>query len=293
MNMLRYQKTGTFFVQVAAGLEEPGVEELERLGARNARPGFRSIRFEGDAACLYRVVYATRLASRILAPIIRFDCHSTNYLRHTALLIDWTELLDLNQTFAIFANVSNSRIRHARYASLCLKDAIVDQFRDRLGERPNVDPANPDCTINLYIHENNATISLDVSGRSLHKRGYRTASVSAPMQETLAAAIVQLSGWDGEQPLHDPMCGSGTILCEALMRYCRMPSGYLNPVFGLRFLPDYDEAIWTRVKEEADRDIRDLPSGLISGSDIDPEALEGATFSTRRASSVDVDPHAG
>ncbi len=176
----------------------------------------------------------------------------------------------------MFATVANSAIRHSQYAALTVKDAIVDQFRDKTGERPDVEPQNPDLWINLYLHANRATISLDLSGGSMHRRGYRVATVDAPMQETVAAVMLAMSGWDGATPLVDPMCGSGTILCEALMRYCRVPAAYLRPRQGLRFMPDYDAAAWERMKTECDAAVRALPDGLIRGSDASHDAVRAA-----------------
>ena len=190
--------------------------------------------------------------------------------------IDWTDFLSLDTTFAIVANVSNSHIRHSKYAALCLKDAIADYFMAKYDKRPNVDTDNPDVWFNLYIHNNRAVIGLEVSGGSLHKRHYRVMGHDAPMQETIAAGIVRYSGWQGEGPLVDPMCGSGTLLCEALMQYCRIPAAYLRERFGFEALPDFQPELWEKVKQEALENIRPLPAGLISGSDISHKALEAA-----------------
>lgn len=274
--MFAYQKTQRFFAQIANGLEELGAKELTRLGATDVKTSYRGLYFSADHAALYRINYTTRLITRVLAPLLTFDCHSDRYLYKTAHSMPWTELLSLDTTFAIFANVANSRIRHSQYAARRLKDAIVDQFRESCGERPNVEPMNPDVWINLYIHNNKATISLDTSGGSLHRRGYRQASVKAPMQETVAAAIIQFSGWNGEHPLYDPMCGSGTLLIEAFMHVCQIPAGYLRQSFGFEHLPDYDERLWKEVKRECNHQIRPLPHGLIRGSDLSGAAAEAA-----------------
>jgi putative N6-adenine-specific DNA methylase len=209
----------------------------------------------------------TRLATRVLAPLITFDCHSDKYLYKTANSIAWNELFSVRETFAIDANVSDSNITHSQYAAQKLKDAIVDQFRDACGERPSVRTRDPDIWLNLFIRNNKATISIDTSGGSLHRRGYRVATVEAPMQETVAAAIIRYTGWDGERPLYDPMCGSGTLLCEAAMHYCRIPAGYFRSEFGFMRLPDYDKALWKMVRQECDAQIKPLPPGLVSGSD--------------------------
>jgi putative N6-adenine-specific DNA methylase len=274
--MFTYQKSGRYFAQIAEGLEDIGRKELQELGASDIKPGYRGYYFSADKASLYRLTYCSRLLSRVLAPLLMFDCHSAKYLYKTACKIDWPSLIDLKDTFAVKANVSHSKITHSQYASLRLKDAIVDVFRNKTGERPNVDTKTPDVLFNLYIQNNKATIYLDTSGASLHRRGYRLHSVAAPMQEIVAAAIIRLSSWDGNRPLIDPMCGSGTLLCEAMMHYCRIPAGFLRKKFGFESLPDFDAKIWSSVKQEADSHIRDLPPGLISGSDKSGEAIEAA-----------------
>jgi len=274
--MFTYQKSGRFFAQIAEGLEGPGRKELQELGAQDIKPGHRGFYFSADKASLYRLNYCSRLLSRILAPLLRFDCHSAKYLYKTACKIDWPSLINLQNTFAVKANVSHSKITHSQYASLCLKDAIVDVFRNKTGKRPNVETKTPDVLFNLYIQNNKATIYLDTSGASLHRRGYRLQSIAAPMQEIVAAAIIRLSGWNGNKPLVDPMCGSGTLLCEAMMHYCRIPAGYLRKKFGFESLPDFDAKIWASVRQKTDSRIRELPPGLISGSDKSGEAIEAA-----------------
>jgi len=274
--MFSYQKSGRFFGQITEGFEELGIEELRELGADDIKPSHRGFYFSADQASLYRINYCSRLFSRILAPLLRFDCHSSKYLYKTACKIDWPALISLDSTFAVNANVSHSKIKHSHYASLCLKDAIVDVFRESTGKRPDVETKTPDVRFNLYIQNNMATVYLDASGGSLHRRGYRKEGVAAPMQETVAAAIIKYSGWNGERPLIDPMCGSGTLLCEALMHYCRIPAGYFRKKFGFESLPDFEKKIWLRVKQEADARIRALPEGLISGNDISSEAVKTA-----------------
>lgn len=279
--MFAYQKNQRFFAQIANGLEELGAEELAQIGADDIAPSYRGLYFSADHGTLYRINYTTRLVTRVLAPLLTFDCHSDRYLYKTARSLAWTDLLSLEKTFAVFANVANSHIRHSQYAALRLKDAIVDQFRETCDARPNIDPTHPDVWINLYIHNNKAAISLDTSGGSLHRRGYRQASVAAPMQETVAAAILQFSGWQGKRPLYDPMCGSGTLLTEALIRVCNIPAGYLRPQFGFEHLPDFDAALWKNVKRECNRQIQPLPHGLLAGSDMDEAAVEAARTNCR------------
>jgi putative N6-adenine-specific DNA methylase len=163
----------------------------------------------------------SRLLSRVLAPLKTFECRDTDELYKNVKKIKWEQFLSQKSTFAVVANVSNSGITHSKFAAYRVKDAIVDYFSDRTGKRPGVDTDDPDLVINLHVKDDTADISIDASGGALHRRGYREETVSAPMQETVAAAMIRLSGWDGTTRLHDPMCGSGTILCEALMHRSR------------------------------------------------------------------------
>ena len=276
MDSFVYQKNNSYFAQVAENVEPLAERELIGLGATQVNPVYRGVYFTATPETLYRIVYQTRLCTRVLAPLLHFDCHSTKYLYKTALTIPWVELFDREQTFVITATVSDSKITHSQYASLCLKDAIVDQFQEKFGARPNVDKRNPDLVFNLHIHKNTAVISLDASGASLHRRGYRQEAVEAPMQESLAAAILDLTEWNGECKLIDPMCGSGTLLCEGLMRYCRIPASYLRESFGFMRMPDFEPEAWQRVKQDADSLICPLPEGLIAGSDAGKLAVRAA-----------------
>ena len=227
-----YQQDRIFFAQAARGLDELVRAELEELGAGDIEAAGGGLHFRSDAAGLYRVNYYSRLVSRVLAPLASFTCLSEQALYDAARALDWQALFAVEQTFAVFANVWESRMAHSHYAALRLKDAIADHFRDRCGRRPDVDTERPDTWINLSIRQDRAVVSLDTSNGSLHRRGYRVQSVAAPLQETLAAAMVRLSGWQGERPLVDPMCGSGTILAEAFMHYCRVPAAFKKEKFG-------------------------------------------------------------
>ncbi len=274
--MYLYQQNCRFFAQIAGGTEELGAEELAELGARDVATAYRGLYFDADPATLYRVNYCARLPTRVLAPLVSFQCHNPDYLYRRACDVNWADFMTVDQTFAVFANVANSKIRHSKYAALRVKDAIVDTFRQRLGKRPSVDTRAPHLWVNLHIENNDATISLGASGGSLHRRGYRSAAGEAPLQETVAAAIIRLTGWNGERPFYDPMCGAGTLLAEALMHYCRIPAGYLRDHFGFEALPDFDPALWKQVKGEADAALRLLPPGLIAGSDVDRNAVAAA-----------------
>lgn len=281
--MFDYQQSGRYFAQAAEGFEEIAALELAGLGARDVVPAYRGFHFSADPSTLYAINYKARLLTRVLAPLATFQCRNREDLYRAGRTIDWGALLSVEHTFGITANVSgNTGLRHSQFAAMCLKDAIADDFRSRVGARPSVDRAAPDIWFNLHIQVNRATISLDASGGSLHRRGYRRQSVAAPMQETLAAAMVALSGWQGDRPLIDPMCGSGTLLCEALMAYCRIPAGYLRQRFGCRRLPDFDDGLWRQMKAAADAAIRPMPAGLIAGSDIDSAAVKAAAENCRQ-----------
>jgi len=271
--MFEYQKYNKFYAQAAGETEEICAKELTNLGAANVVASFRGVSFEADKETLYRINYCSRLSARILAPLLTFDCHSAKYLTKTAMNVEWDEFLKINQTFSINASVGDSNIKHSLYAAQCLKDGIADWFNAKYKRRPNVDVENPDVRFHLRLYRNRATISADTSGAALHKRGYRVSSVLAPMQETLAAAMVNLSDWDKKTPIWDPMCGSGTILAELLMLYCDIPAQFLRKKFGFENMPDFDDSVWQKVREEENSKIIELPKNLIFGSDKDDGAI--------------------
>lgn len=279
--MFAYQEDGRYFAQAARGLEELARDELQELGAGDGEVAGAGVSFRADAAGLYRVNYRSRLVSRVLAPLAAFACFSEQALYDAARAIEWERIISPEQTFAVFAHVGESRIRHSHYAALKLKDAVADRFRDRCGRRPDVDTEHPDAWIHLSLRSDRALVSLDTSGGSLHRRGYRVQSVAAPLQETLAAAIVRLSGWQGERPLVDPFCGSGTLLAEAFLHYCRIPSAFKWGRFGFEALPDFDRPLWEEVRRESSAMTREMPEGLIRGSDIDRQAVAAARADLR------------
>jgi len=275
--MYDYQKKNEYFAQVPGQMEELCETELIELGAKNTRISYRGIYFNTDDSGLYRINYTSKLISRVLAPLTSFYCKDTKFLRNAAGKIGWDKMFSIDKTFAITATVSNSKIKNSLAASQYLKDGIVDYFRSiSKGKRPDVNVENPDIRFNLHIEKDFATISLDTSGESLHKRGYRLRAGEAPMQETLAAALIRLSGWNGDKTLWDCMCGSGTILAEALMFYCRIPAQKNRTNFGFFYLPDFNKNKWIRIKEENDKKIRPLPNGLIAGSDKSQKAIDNA-----------------
>ena len=273
--MYEYNRNG-FFAQVTGKMEDLCKEELIELGAKDTEVSYKGVYFKADFATIYKINYTSRLLSRVLAPLVSFPCRSTEYLYQRAKKIHWEDFCSLEKTFSISASVSQSRITNSLYASQCLKDGIADYFRNKYGKRPDVQVVNPDVRFNLHIEKDMAVISLDTSGESLHKRGYRLLAGEAPMQETLAAALIRISKWDGQNTLYDPMCGSGTILCEALMHYCRIPSQKLRNKFGFFNLPEFNKKEWNEVKAECDVKIRPLQKNIICGSDISRESIKVA-----------------
>jgi len=272
----QYQRDSRYFAQIADSLKAAGAKELTELGAEDVRPEFSGIHFRADPATLYRINYLTRLLSRCLAPLLSFACPDTDTLYRKAKQIEWQDFFSHGNTFAVSGNVSDSAISHSKYAALRLKDAVADYFKEKTGRRPDVSIRNPDILLNLHIRNDQAVISLDTSGGALHRRGYREETVAAPMQETVAAAMIRFSKWDGSVPLYDPMCGSGTLLCEALMAYSNIPAGIFRDRFGFESLPDFKSAVWQQVKKASDGLIRKLPQGLIAGSDVSTEAVNAA-----------------
>ena len=282
--MYEYQKHSRFFAQCGGALEEVVAGELAELGGVDCKPGYRGVHFRAEGEALYRIAYGTRLASRILAPLITFDCHSDRYLHQTAIKQEWETLLSVENTFLIDAKVSDSRIGHSRFAAQRLKDAIADRFREREGARPSVDKLNPDLRLDLRIHRDRATISMDLSGGALHRRGYRLDPVATPLQETLAAAILRISGWKGERPLYDPFCGSGTFIAEALMLASRIAPSSLRTGESppLARMPGFDAKKWENMRREIDAATLPIDARLAGGSDIEQSAVRAARKNLRR-----------
>jgi putative N6-adenine-specific DNA methylase len=262
--------------QISQGLEELGALELKRLGAGKIRSAYKGVFFEADAATVMSINYQSRLFDRFLLQLTSFGCHSSDYLYQKAAKYPWESIFGINHTFAISGSTSGSKISHSKWAVLRLKDAIADHFREISGKRPSVNRYEADVNLDLRIRGNQAEIRLDLSGGSLHRRGYRMETVKAPMRETIAAAALEMSGWNGEKPLVDPMCGSGTFLCEALMKYCRIPAGFYREKWGFFRMDEFSKLAWKNVKAEADDRIISLPEGLLSGSDITSRAVNAS-----------------
>ncbi len=274
--MYRYQEDPRYFAQVGGGLEELAAAEIRDLGGRDVEPSVRGVQFRAAPLDLYRVVYANSLLQRVIAPILRFKCHNPEYLYRKVLEVDWREFLRPGQTFAVFANVSHSKLKDSRYATMKVKDGVCDQLREATGKRPDIDTDKPHLWLSVHASHDWVTVGVDLAGGSLHKRGYRVQSVDAPMQETVAAAILAHSGWTGDRPLHDPCCGSGTLLAEAWLRATGTPPQTLRGQFGFMQLPDFDIVAWKQIKKGLDSRRTLLEPGVITGGDIDAGAVAAA-----------------
>lgn len=257
-------------------MEEILQRELDLLGAANTKILKRAVSFEGDKALLYRANYCARTALRILKPILVFPVTKQEDLYNNINRIPWEEYISNESSLAVDAVNATSVFTNSQYVALKTKDAVVDRFREKTGSRPDVDLDNPDLRINIHLFKETCTVSLDSSGSSLHKRGYRHVTGPAPLNEVLAAGLIQLSGWNRTVPFHDPMCGSGTLLIEANMYARNMPSGYFRPVFGFEKWADYDAELWTRIKDEENAKITET-GPEIYGSDISSRAIANAT----------------
>ena len=259
------------------GLEQLLADELYHLGADITHIGSRAVEFIGDHRLLYEVALWSRLSMRLLRPFAAFHAADEKGLYREVSRIDWQDFIGPGQTFAITPVVNRSTFEHSLFVAQLTKDAIVDQFRDRTGERPSVDTRTPDVRLHLRMTENDVILSLDAAGDSLHRRGYRQHTNEAPLNEVLAAGLVLLSGWDGKQPLIDPMCGSATILTEAGLISQRIAPGLFHQgKFGFENWYDFDPALWNQVREEAKAQRIEEPQAYLAGSDLDPKVIDMA-----------------
>ena len=247
------QKTFELIAKTFFGLEQVLADELKILGAAKITIHNRAVSFEADNEVMYKSNYHLRTALRILKPILIFKSITPNNLYKNVKKYEWEKLFNVNETFAIDSVVSSEHFKHSKFVALKVKDAIVDRFRDREHERPSVDVNNPKIRINVHIAGDKCTISMDSSGDSLHKRGYRVAQTTAPLNEALAAGMILLSGWDRKSEFIDPMCGSGTIPIEAALIAHEIPPGYLREGYGFFKWNDFDEKLWEKIKAEVKR----------------------------------------
>ena len=241
--------------KTTAGLEEVLAAELKALGAKDVEPGKRVVLFRGDRELIYKANYLCRTALRILKPIGVFTVNNEEELYEKLKRVEWQNYFKVRKSILVNVSLFHSVITHSHFASLKAKDAIADYFREQTGRRPNVSKDNPNIVIDLHINKNKCTVSLDSSGHSLNKRRYRVSTDKAPLNEVLAAGMIQLSGWDKTGDFIDPMCGSGTIPIEAAMYAMNIPAGYYRKDYSFTHWLDYDKELWAKVREEANEQI--------------------------------------
>ena len=229
------------------GLEDVLAKELAGLGAKDIAPGRRMVSFTGDKELMYRANFSLRTAIRVLKPIANFKANTADEVYEAVKSIDWNNYLDLNTSFAVDSVVYSEDFKHSKFVAYKVKDAIVDYFREQTGKRPNISVTNPDIKFNMHIAEDNCTLSLDSSGESLHKRGYREATVDSPINEVLAAGMILLTGWHGECDLIDPMCGSGTIAIEAALIARNMAPGIFRKKYAFENWKDFDRELFDHI----------------------------------------------
>jgi putative N6-adenine-specific DNA methylase len=272
-----------FFATCGRGIEAVLADELRALGAAEVTLGRGGVGFQGDLATLYQANLWLRTAIRVLKPVREALVTSPDELYEAVRAVDWSRYLTPDHTIAVDCNVRDSHITHSKYAALRTKDAICDQFVERCGRRPSVDVDRPMVGLNLHIYKDQATLSLDSSGESLHKRGYRPILTRAPLNEALAAAIIYLTGWKTDTPLVDPLCGSGTLPIEAAWIALRRPPGLTRKRFGFQGWLDFDIQLWTSLRDEARRGVLHALPASILGSDIRGDAVAFAIDNARAA----------
>jgi len=268
------------------GLEPVLAKELTQLGANDVEIGRRMVSFTGDKELMYRANFQLHTAIRILKPIHHFKARSADDVYEEIKKIDWTEYLGTDKTFTVDSVVFSEEFRHSKFVSYKVKDAIVDQFREKTGKRPNISVANPDIRLNMHIAEDKCTLSLDSSGESLHRRGYRQESVEAPLNEVLAAGMILLSGWQGDTDFIDPMCGSGTLIIEAALIARNMAPGLFRKEYAFEKWPDFDADLFDEIynDESLEREF----NHKIYGYDIDMKAVNTARLNVKAAGLSDI-----
>lgn len=267
---------GHNFKQVAKtlfGFEDVLANELRDLGALNVKPAVRMVSYEGDNGMLYKANIACRTAIKILKPIHNFTTRHEDRFYKSIYKMDWEQYLDNDKTFAIDATVHSDFFNHSKYIALKAKDAIVDKFRDLTGDRPNIDTNDPDLRINIHIQHDKCTVSLDSSGHSLHRRGYRKHVGIAPISEVLAAGLLLQSGWRGQCDFLDPMCGSATIPIEAAMIACNIPANINRDFFTFKKWNDWDEDLFDKIRAALLKKTREC-SFSIKGYEINKKVAE-------------------
>ncbi|MBP5770369.1 MAG: RNA methyltransferase [Bacteroidaceae bacterium] len=273
--------TSELIAKTFQGLEPLLAQELTELGASDIQIGRRMVTFIGDKEMMYRANFCLRTAIRILKPIKQFKSKSADDVYNAVKEIDWTTYLSPETTFAVDSVVFSPEFHHSKFVAYKVKDAIADQFRERTGKRPNVSVTNPDIQLHIHISDYDATLALDSSGESLHRRGYRQESVAAPLNEVLAAGIILMTGWRGESDFLDPFCGSGTLCIEAALIARGIAPGVFRQGYAFEKWPDFDRDLFEQVYNDDSND-REF-THHIYGRDIDPKAVGVATRNVRAA----------
>ncbi|MBA3704889.1 MAG: class I SAM-dependent RNA methyltransferase [Bacteroidetes bacterium] len=272
------------------GLEDVLSTELQRLGARNVEIHNRAVGFTGDKGFMYKANLCLRTALRVLVPIKSFTVSDEKSLYDAIQSINWEDYIDVPDTIAIDTVLNSELFTHSQYLSQKAKDAIVDQFRAKHGERPSVDLDRPTLRIHLHVFQDTCSVSLDSSGESLHKRGYRDKTNLAPLNEVLAAGLVLLSGWDKRTTFIDPMCGSGTILIEAAMIANNIPPGYYREEYGFerwkKVMP-FDEELYNTIFDAAINKITNHEQKIIGG-ELSPNVAKKAKENIKLAKVDDI-----
>jgi putative N6-adenine-specific DNA methylase len=272
-----------YTVKTMQGLEEVLAGEIEAIGGTNIQKHTRAVSFEGPPAMLYKANLHLRTALKVLQPIAEFRAVTPRALYEGVRNIEWSRYLKTDGTLAVESAVHSPFFTHSQYAALTCKDAIVDQFREAYGRRPSVDLNHPDLRIHVHIWQDQVGISLDSSGESLHKRGYKQDINVSPLNEVLAAGMIMLTGWRGESPFCDPMCGSGTLLIEAALIATQTPPGLFRSRYGFMQWPDFDSTLWSSCVEEAKHQIREEPENPIAGADLSTGTRDAAAANIVRA----------
>ncbi len=270
-----------YFATVARGLEALAAQELEQLGAHAVETGFCGVAFAGDRHLLYRVNLWARLPFRILMKLRDFPCQDAKDLYRGIQTIDWEEYLTPEMTLAVNATGKNDQLNHTHFTALQVKNAIIDQQQEIFGDRSDVETETPDVRINVHIEQDSCTLSLDSSGDSLHRRGYRPAVGAAPLKESLASALIQLSDWQPEQMFYDPLCGSGTLPLEASLRALNIAPGLFRDRFGFETWRDFDPSLLAKLIQEAESSRQDALPVPIWGSDRNANVIEQATTNAK------------
>jgi putative N6-adenine-specific DNA methylase len=263
------------------GLEEILAQELTELGANNVVKGCRVVTFTGDKALMYKANFSLRTAIRVLKPIKHFEAKSADEVYEKVKEIDWQEVIGEGKTFTVDSVVYSETFSNSRFVTYKVKDAIVDQFRERTGQRPNISVSDPDIRLNVHINGVEATLSLDSSGESLHRRGYRQEAVEAPLNEVLAAGMILMTGWRGETDFIDPMCGSGTIPIEAALIACNIAPGVFRKEYAFEKWADFDAELFDEIYND-DSHEKEF-NHHVYGYDVDFKAVNIATTNVKAA----------